>query len=372
MKTAGLRLRTRLALWMLASAGLSLVAFAAIVYALVSLEEWRDLAPESPPETPSEIATETAEEVLLAMALAAPVALLITVGSAVWISRRTLSPLRAVVRAADEMGTRDLHRRLRVPSGDPELAELVAALNQLFERLESGFAALERYAADASHELRTPLAVLAAELEVALRHERSPDQWQQTATNALDEVRRLTRLVETLLALARLDTRPLPDVEHFDLEQAVDQSLSPVRWQIEAARLSLSIATGERTFVVRGDADAFATALTSLLANAVRYTPPGGLVRVSIAEGPEGRVDVHVDDSGPGVPISERQAIFEPFGRGSAGRAADDRDASESGGLGLGLALVRRVVEQQGGSVTVGASPLGGARFTLQLPTAST
>jgi len=368
--TPGLSLRARLTVWMLASSVLSLLAFAITAFIAVSLEERADLSPQAPPETPAEIASETAEEVLFAMGLAAPLALLVSVVGAIWISRRTLEPIHAVVRTADEMGASDLHRRLRTPSSDPELAELVTALNGLFERLESGFGALERYAADASHELRTPLAVIASELEVALRHERSSAQWKQVAETALDEVHRLTRLVEALLALARLDALPPGSAVSLDLHEAIEEAVVRMAPQAKAADLSLTLdAPAGESVVVSAHAAALASALTSLLANALRYTPAGGAVRVSVTRASADQVDVHVDDSGPGVPDAEREAVFEPFTRGSAGRAADAHHGT-SGGVGLGLAMVRRVAERHGGTIRVTPSPLGGARFTLRLPVA--
>ena len=268
------------------------------------------------------------------------------------------------------MGARDLHRRLQLPSNDPELAELVTALNKLFERLESGFGALERYASDASHELRTPLAVVASELEVALRHERSSAQWEQVAETALDEVQRLTRLVEALLALARLDGLPPDDTVSLDVHEAAEEVVARMVPQANTAELSLTLdaSTGESLRVL-ANADALASSLTSLLTNALRYTPRGGKVRVSVERASEDRIDLVVDDSGPGVPNAERETIFEPFARGSASRTAEERDG-KSGGVGLGLAMVRRVAERHGGTVRVDASPLGGARFTLSLPKA--
>ena len=368
ISTRSMSLRARLALWMLASAGLSLLTFAVAAYVFVSLEEREDLSSQAPPETPSEIASETAEEMLVAMGLAAPVALLVSLGGAIWISRRTLGPVRAVIRTAEEMGAHDLHRRLQMPSSDPELAELLTALNQLFERLESGFGALERYAVDASHELRTPLAVLASELEVALRHERSPAQWQQVAETVLDEVQRLTRLVEALLALARFEALPPGNTVSIDLHDAIEQVVARMELPAKAAELSLVVeAFPPEALTVVADVDAFATALTGLLANAIRYTPAGGEVRVSVKRAVGDRIDIRVDDSGPGVPEAEREAVFLPFARGSAGRAVDER-SGKSGGFGLGLAMVRRVAELHAGTVEVVPSPLGGARFVLSLP----
>lgn len=365
----GLPLRARLALWMMASAALSLATVAVTTYCVVSIEEREELRRHAAPETPAEIAADTAEEVLVALGIAVPIALLISVAGAVWISRRALAPLRAVVRAADAMTTRDLHRRLEVPTSDPELAELVGALNGLFERLELGFSALERHAADASHELRTPLAVLASELEVALRHDRSPAQWRQVGATALDEVRRLTRLVEALLALARIDAWPSADAAPFDLRDVIEQALAPIRGRAAAGGLSLAVeAGGDEPLVARGSAEAVASALANMLANAVDYSPAGGQVRLCACALDGGGVRIDVEDSGPGVPETERESIFEPFVRGRTGRATDDAPGGRAGGLGLGLATVRRVAERHGGSVTVGSSPLGGARFSLQLP----
>lgn len=362
---AGWSLRARLAAWMLATAVVSLVVFAVTAYLLVWLEEKDELARDEPPDSPADIAAETLEEMLAAMALAAPVALLVSIGGAVIVSRRTLAPVRAVAAAADDMSARDLNRRLPPPRA-PELAELTASLNGLFARLEAGFGALERYAGAASHELRTPLAVLASELEVALRRERAPEEWARVAGAALDEVRRLTAIVEALLAWSRLDARPPGADGPADVGEAVARAVGLIAAAAAAAGVTVDVADdgGGAVFATAAGEEAVSIAVSNLLANAVRYTPAGGAVRVTLGREGAGVVRIDVDDAGPGVAEAEREAIFEPFRRGAAARG--DEDA----GLGLGLATVKRVAEHSGGSVVVGASPLGGARFTLRLPAA--
>jgi two-component system OmpR family sensor kinase len=346
----------------------SLAVFAVVAYAAVVIEE-RDevdepaaVAAAVAPESDDEIAVDALDEMLIAMAIAAPIALALSVGGALILARRALAPIDEVIEAAGAMSVAELDRRLPVPARDDELAELSRALNGLFVRLADGFAALGRYATDASHELRTPLAVMVAELEVALRRPRTPEEWTATATTTLAELRRLTTAVEALLSLSR----PPGDAPRgrFDLAACVEEACATAAATAAAAAVTITCPPGP-PIAIDGSEAMIAIAVGNLLANALRYTPAGGAITVTIARA-AGAATITVDDTGPGVAVAERARIFEPFARGTA-VARPDAPA----GTGLGLAIARRIADQHGGTLIVADAPGGGARFALTVAIAA-
>ncbi len=338
------------------STAAALVAVVAVTFIAVAWQESTDEP--APPGAAAEGSPEDVlGELLTAMIFAAPVGLGLAVGGSLWATRRALEPVDEVIEAANSMTAAHLDRRLPVPRNNVDLARLVTALNQLFDRLEQGHAALARFADDVSHELRTPLSVVTSELEVALKRPRTPDQWQATARTALDETRRLGELVGAMLRLARADASPLASVEPVDLVSLVDAVVA-ARQPADAAGPVVEIAASDAPVLVRGDAEALSVALSNLLDNALRYATPEGRVTLSLERRAD-EVRTHVDDTGPGVPGAEREAILAPYARGSDARGD---------GAGLGLAITRRIAVQHSGRLEVGDAPGGGARFTLVLP----
>lgn len=359
-------LRRRFARWSLLSTAVSLLVFGLVVFVVFVMHE----ESEADDASLADVSWEAAGEVLIAMAVALPLGLAIAAGGSLWLSRRALAPVDEVVRAAHEMTARDLQRRLPVPTADDELRSLVIAQNALFARLEQGFSALSRFAGDASHELRTPLAVLANELEVALNRPRSVAEWEEAAQRMRVELVRMHRLVEALLAIARADNTPAGrDVVACDAGLVLVDTVAR-HGAIAASRgIDVRLAPVAPALWVQADLDTVAIVLSNLLANALRYTPAGGSIRASIERTPDGVV-THVDDTGAGVAPDEAEVIFSSFARGREGRAADAREPESPRGLGLGLSLVRRIVDRCGGSVAVVRSELGGARFSVTWPAA--
>ena len=346
-------LRTRLALWMALSTAFTVAVFAVAVYVFVRAEA---------AEAGGGVGEDGGEQVLAAMAIAGPLCLALSVAGALMVSRRALAPIDAVVCKANAMTSEDLHERLEVPENDDELRDLVLSLNALLQRLDGGFSALARCAASAAHELRTPLAVVTSELEIALRRPRDAAEWERTARASLDELRRLARMVEALLELAR-ETGVTS--ERFELRERLDQVLSALDASVTARGARLERPDDGPPVWLRGDPELLLGAVRELVNNATRYARDGGAVHVRVEHPGGPRVAIHVDDDGPGVDPAERAAIFHPFVRGSPRPAEDPRDA----GVGLGLAIASRRVEAGGGTLTVGDSPEGGARFTLVVPT---
>jgi signal transduction histidine kinase len=306
---------------------------------------------------------EAAELVFVAMAIATPLALVAAVVVAVRVSRRIVRPLEDAIDAARETTAHDLRRQLPVPARDDEVRDLVVALNGLFVRLDDGFGALARFAADASHELRTPLAVLATELEVALRHPRTAAEWEAVGRIGLEELRRLSAIVEGLLTLARAGADAPIARTRLRVIDCIDPVIAQLASAAEGAGIALAGPTDESAATLDGNPVMLETAVRNLVENAIRAGRRGGRVTVGVELGAS-MVTILVDDDGPGLGASP-DAMFEPFRRGSASPS----DAAPRGaGVGLGLAIARRIAASHGGQLTAVTSPLGGARFRLALP----
>jgi signal transduction histidine kinase len=361
-------LRARLAYWMVLSTACTLVIFACVVYALVRAEANESMT--SRDEAGEEAgggAQDAREQVLFAMLIAAPLCLALSAAGAYVLSRRSLAPLDAVIRKASDTTASTLQRRLDVPARNDELLDLVLALNALFDRLNDGFDALGSYAASASHELRTPLAVVSNQLEVALRHPRKVEEWESIARTSLDEMSRLSVLVEALLELARAGSTTTS--RRFELRDELDQTCSSLEAHVRAGGAQLLLPHDGEDIWVEGDSGLLMNAVRELVRNAARYSPKGSTVRVRVELRRDELVAIVVEDDGPGVATAERSVIFAPFTRG---RASSEAGSDARRGLGLGLAIAKRSVEAWCGTLTVDDSPDGGARFTILVPTVRT
>lgn len=350
-------LRGRLTLWVVLSTTVTVLVFACAVYVLVRAEAV---------ENAGQRGEDAREQVLMAMLLAGPACLALSVAGARILSRRALAPIETVIQKASTMTTEDLRERLAVPRQDDELRDLVAALNALLERLDRGFTALGSYAASASHELRTPVAVITSELEIALRRPRTAEAWEGIARTSLAEMHRLAGLIEALLELARAGSATSILHGRFELRTQLDQTLASLDASLQAAHAHLVLPDEGDEVWLRGDPGLLMNAVRELVRNATRHSPAGSTIRVRVERPLAGRVAIHVDDDGLGVAPSERSAIFEPFARGHQGHAGNDATGALPG-VGLGLAIAKRSVEPWGGTISVGDSPEGGARFTILL-----
>ncbi|WAS97455.1 sensor histidine kinase [Nannocystis punicea] len=364
-----------LGFWIGASTALSLLVFTATAALVLYVDELRDAADDAAevdddggagevdddgPES-IEFPTETLlAQVLVAFAIAAPIGLVLSIAGARWLTHRATARIDAVIAAAARMSAEDLGERLPVTGTGDELDALASALNALFARIDGGIAAQRQFAADASHELRSPLTVLSSTLEVARRRPRSPAEWEDLADRTLDEVRRMSALVEALLQLARASG----GVKRTRVELMARLDGPVQRWAEAAARAEVKLVfTGPDELTAQVDPDALEIAVGNLVSNAVAYSPPGGTVTLQVHCEDQG-IEVTVDDQGPGIPAGERERIFAPFVRATAPSA--DRTQGRAG-LGLGLAIARRLVEGHAGTLSVGEAPGGGARFTIRL-----
>jgi signal transduction histidine kinase len=273
--------------------------------------------------------------------------------------RSALRPLDKLRRLAGRIGPHQTGLRLPVEELPQELHQPVLAINRALERLDRGFQAQRDFLADAAHELRTPLTILAAHLDTLPR---------QNATDALKgDVERMTRLVNQLLLVAQLESLTIQPEEKADLaEIAIDLAALFAPLAIRRRR-NVGVSGAERPVFVRGNKDAIHQALRNLVENALRFTPEGSEVEISV----DRSGSVSVSDHGPGIPQPEREMLFRRFWQGQRMKRRDGTRAHEGGGAGLGLAIAQRIAETHGARLEVGDNPGGGARFTLTLPVAA-
>jgi two-component system sensor histidine kinase MprB len=276
-------------------------------------------------------------------------------GAAGWaVARNGLRPVRRLTSAVEEIARTEDLRPLPV-EGDDEIARLATAFNQLLAALAASRDRQRQLVADAGHELRTPLTSLRTNLD--LLAQAGADLPDRARTELLDDVRaqiaELTTLIGDLVELARDEPMLTTVVETVDLEDVVDRALARVRRR--APTLRFEVAT--EPWPVTGDPAALERAVTNLLDNAAKWSPPDGTVTVRLAQGV-----LTVDDEGPGIAPHDLPHVFERFWRSQESRSMP--------GSGLGLAIVAQVVERHAGAVTAGEAPGGGARLTVRLPAA--
>jgi signal transduction histidine kinase len=215
--------------------------------------------------------------------------------------------------------------------------------------------------ADASHELRTPIAIIRGEADVALSHERTPAEYRESLGIVLDEARRLSRLVDDLLNLARADAGHVKlRIEEFYFNDLIGECCRSVQALAAARSIELECHAGEDV-AFRGDQGLLRRLVINLLDNAIRYTPRGGKVSASLeADGP--RLRIAVSDTGLGIAPEATQHIFDRFYRADRGRSRED------GGFGLGLAIVKWIAESHRGAIDLTSRPGAGSTFTITLP----
>jgi two-component system, OmpR family, sensor kinase len=287
------------------------------------------------------------------------------------VASRAMRPIAALTATAREIAsTRDTSRRIPVSERDDEITELGRTLDQMLRELDAArsetqqmIQAQREFIADASHELRTPLTSILANLELLHAElseaERTGEQGEMVES-ALASSQRMRRLIADLLLLARADAGRTGIRRECDLSEIAEAAVAEVRPTATGHHLELDRA---QPVAVEGDPDELHRLAVNLLDNGLRHTPDGSEIEVAV-ERRNGSAVLEVSDDGPGIPEAERDQVFSRFARlGGPG------DVIADSGTGLGLAIVRAVATSHGGSVEVGDSDKGGARFTVRLPT---
>ncbi|MGH7567945.1 MAG: sensor histidine kinase, partial [Gemmatimonadales bacterium] len=305
------------------------------------------------------------QEVLSTVALILPLALVAAFVVGSWLARRALEPIDRIITEVREISDgRSLHRRLPEPMVKDELGRLAETLNQMMARLERSFAALRRFTADASHELKTPLTVLRAGVERALTNPGAPAETMPVLEETLQEVNRMTELVDALLTLARADEgRAELHHEAVDLRAIVQEAQETGELLAEQAGVTMAVATPSEPLILQVDRSRIRQLILNLVENAVKYTPRGGNVRVELSQA-DGRVTLTVADTGVGIAAGDLPHVFDRFWRADSARTR----TGERPGAGLGLAICKWIAEAHGGAIEAQSRPGRGTTFTVTLP----
>jgi heavy metal sensor kinase len=278
------------------------------------------------------------------------------------LARESLAPVVAMSNQAASISAKSLHQRLDVGNAKDELGCLATVFNELLSRLERSFESMRTFMADASHELRTPLAIIRGEADVALSQPHRPEgEYRESLAVILDEGRRLSRLVDDMLVLARADAgQPVIHREQFYLNDVLEECCRAARPLSQQKHLSLTLDVPSDV-PFRGDPGLVRQMTLNLLDNAIRYTPSGGSVLVKLTR-EEDSARIIVSDTGVGIPPESVDRVFERFYR------VDKARSRAEGGSGLGLSIVKWVVEAHRGSVKLASDPGHGTTFTVSLP----
>ena len=360
-------IRVRLTAWYSAALTLMLIVYATATYLAVRHEFYEQLEAETQAGGGASAQTGEARieqqlgEVLVVLVLGLPLIVgLAGVGGYV-LARRALTPIDQLAADARRITAERLHERLSVANEHDEIGRLAAVINETLARLESSFDQLRRFTADASHELRTPLSVIRGIGELGLGATRTPPEYKEAMGSMLEEVDRLTRLVDTLLQLSRGDAGTIRlSPESLDLSTLARDVASSLAILAEERRQRLQV-DAPQPVPVRADRLVLRDAIANLVDNAIKYGPSGSTITVRV-DGDTSQATLTVTDQGPGIPPEHRARVFDRFYRVDEGRSR------EMGGTGLGLAIAKWAVEANGG--TIGVESSGGSSFRIVMPRA--
>ena len=300
-------------------------------------------------------------EILIVLILGLPVAVLFAGVGGYVLARRALMPMDRLASEAHRITADRLHERLSVPNPDDEVGRLASVINDTLARLESSFDQLRRFTADASHELRTPLAIIRGIGEVGLGEPRTPIEYKEAMGSMLEEVDRLTNLVDTLLRLSHGDAGTVRLMkEPVDLGHLANEVVSSLMILAEERGQRLRMELSDHV-CVSADRLVLREAVANIIDNAIKYSRTGGTIDVRVHVRHEQAI-LEIADEGPGIAPEHRQRIFDRFFR------LDEARSRDSGGTGLGLAIAKWAVEANGGDITVEDDARRGSMFRIVLP----
>jgi heavy metal sensor kinase len=285
--------------------------------------------------------------------------LLVGLAGGGWLVARAIKPISSISATAVKISAGDLSQRIDLTEAESELGQLAAVLNSTFARLETAFAQQKQFASDAAHELRTPISVILTQTQTALNRERDAASYKQTVEACQRAAQRMRKLIESLLALARLDAgqevlKRLP----FDFSKTISDCVELV--QPLADERGVKIISELSPLEITGDAERLAQVVTNLLNNAIQYNNPDGEVRVKLAA-ENGLAVLTVADTGQGIAAEDLPRVFGRFFRA-------DQSRTGAGNSGLGLAICKAIVEAHGGTIEVSSEQNVRTTFVVRLP----
>ncbi|HUA39905.1 MAG TPA: ATP-binding protein [Candidatus Sulfopaludibacter sp.] len=303
------------------------------------------------------------DHVFLQLALGLPLAILIITTGGYLLVRRALTPVEQITRAAERITQHNLSERLPVAWTGDELERLSVSLNRMIARLDDAFQNSRRFVADASHELRTPLTILRGELESLADDPRLASEWRDRAAILLEEAIRLSKIVEQLFTLSRLDAgEAQADWSRFDLAELAKTTADQMSLLAEDKNIAI-VCEANQPMPVEGDQVRLKQVVVNLLDNAIKYTPKNGAIQLRVGA-VNGHAVLEVEDNGIGIPREALPHIFERFYR------VDQTRSPDSEGAGLGLSIVKSICTAHGAGMEAESTVSKGSRFRVKLPLA--
>ncbi len=285
------------------------------------------------------------------------------------VAGKALNPLEQMARQTEQITARRLNERIPIDNPNDELGHMARVLNGLLVRLGESFEKLQHFTSDVSHELRTPLAAMRSVGEVGLQEDHSTEKYRDIIGSMLEEVARLTSMIDTLLTIAHADSGAIElQRSVFQMMGLVQESVGVVGVLAEDKNQTISV-VGDNEISVFADRSFLRMAVINLLDNAVKYSPSGSTVRLILSDGKDSPnqtkfVQLAIEDEGPGIPADKASRVFDRFYRVDEGRTRD------AGGAGLGLAIAKWAVEAHGGTIRVTPRLPNGSIFSIRMPTA--
>jgi heavy metal sensor kinase len=308
-------------------------------------------------------------EFVVLLMLAMPLALIAAAFAGYRVAGKALNPLEQMARQTEQITVKRLDERIPVDNPNDELGHMARVLNGLLARLGESFEKLQHFTSDVSHELRTPLAAMRSVGEVGLQEDHSTEKYRDIIGSMLEEVARLTSMIDTLLTIAHADSGVFElQRSVFPMMDLVQESVGVVGVLAEEKKQTISVA-GDAEVSVFADRSFLRMAIINLLDNAVKYSPAGSAIRLNVSAGAGsasevGSVQVDIADEGPGIPGAKSIRVFDRFYRVDEGRTRD------AGGAGLGLSIAKWAVEVHGGTIKLTPRSPNGSVFSIHLPTA--
>ncbi len=300
---------------------------------------------------------------VLILGLGMPLIVACAVAGGYWMMQRALQPVNEIAAQAERLGYRNLKERLPLVQSGDEIERLSRSLNRMISRLDDSFQHINRFSADVSHELRTPLTILRGELETIAQQRVSVEHLEMLGS-ALEETDRLSKIVDQLLAISRLDAgEACRELIRLDLGGLATSTADQLRLLADEKSISL-VFNVDSGVEVEADQIRLRQVIANLLDNAIKYTPDGGMVRLSVSV-IENKAILQVEDNGVGIAAADLPHIFERFYRSDVARSRS------TGGSGLGLAIVKAICVAHGADVKVSSTEGVGSCFRVEWPLAS-
>ena len=315
---------------------------------------------------------------LLILIIAVPLALLVASLGGQFLASKALKPVDHITQTARMITSQNLNQRINPPKVKDEISRLVETLNEMISRLDRSFRQVKQFSTDASHELKTPLTILKGEVEVALRKERVPHEYEQVLKSNLEEINRMSQIVEDLLLLSRADSGEIRlNKEDMNLNEILNELVAHMNVLAQSKNLRIETSNHHEEIHIFGDPLRIRALFLNLIENGIKYTEEGGSIHILLtkdtlvqdgkqsgrAQGEQEEfVKVIVSDTGIGIAREDQERIFDRFFR------VDKARSREQGGSGLGLSICKWIVEAHRGKIEVESELGKGSSFIIKLP----